>query len=375
MRVLFCVCSLAPCLILLTSSPVGSAGGANTAPAQDAYTPTLIDPYLVIDEWTPNGSTSESDYLYKPGSVTLDEQGNIYVLDSQNYRVVVFSPTGEHLYNFGQRGQGPGEFRFSRDSRDDIALVGETIIIVEKTWGRVQIFDKTGEYISSFSGPLGVTSLSANGSSIYVSVFPRTAGEPTILEYDYDGLQRRSLGSAPFSGSLRGNNASLVAVDDLGLVRQVFRSFRLVRTFENTGEVVDQWYDFTWWENRQLADWYLLSRNSQEDFESLRVGGSEADRQWQNFGEIPADLRMRIIFQDIEYAEDAEVWVALMYGGVVQAFSDDGTPLEAYLLTTPGQEDRTSAADLGVTPDGKVACLADSYDSVVRCYPVTDGWR
>ena len=363
-------------LLLLILATLSSGLFAVDAPTgQDPYSPIPLDPYLVIDEWTPNGSTGESDYVYKPGAVALDEQGNIYVLDSGNHRLVVFSSEGEHLYSIGQRGQGPGEFQFSRNGGDQIALVGDTIITMEKTWARVQIFSRTGEYISSFSVPLGAMSLAANKSSIYIGVFPREAGEPTILEFDSDGNQKRTLGSAPFSGSLRGYNTSMVAVDDLGLVRQAFRSFRLLRTYDQADEIVDRWYDLSWWENRELAEWYLASRNSQEDFESLSVGGAEADRHWPNFGEIPDDLRLRLIFRDLEYLEGAKVWVTLMFGGVLQAFSGDGAPLEAYLLTSPDQEARTYAEDFGTTPDGKTACLADQQDSVVRCYLVEDGWR
>jgi hypothetical protein len=55
-----------------------------------------------------------------PGSFTnanafttgTDQAGNIYVLDGQQSRVEVFSPTGNHIRFLGRPGGGPGEFQF-----------------------------------------------------------------------------------------------------------------------------------------------------------------------------------------------------------------------------------------------------------------------
>ncbi|MCL4864351.1 MAG: hypothetical protein KJZ47_00570 [Gemmatimonadales bacterium] len=55
-----------------------------------------------------------------PGSFTAastfntgtDAAGNLYVFDTQQYRVEVFGPTGEHLRFLGRQGGGPGELEF-----------------------------------------------------------------------------------------------------------------------------------------------------------------------------------------------------------------------------------------------------------------------
>ena len=41
-----------------------------------------------------------------------DAAGNLYVLDRQSHRVVVFAPDGSHLRSMGAEGEGPGELRF-----------------------------------------------------------------------------------------------------------------------------------------------------------------------------------------------------------------------------------------------------------------------
>jgi len=66
-------------------------------------------------------ATDENYQLFKAFDATLDADGNIYVLDSGNYRVQKFDAEGVHVAAFGKQGRGPGEFRnpFSIDIGPD----------------------------------------------------------------------------------------------------------------------------------------------------------------------------------------------------------------------------------------------------------------
>src|SRR5688572_2631909 len=44
-------------------------------------------------------------------TVAFDRSDNLYVLDGQNYRVVVFDARGRYVRHFGKRGGGPGELQ------------------------------------------------------------------------------------------------------------------------------------------------------------------------------------------------------------------------------------------------------------------------
>ncbi len=44
--------------------------------------------------------------------IQVDDQGQIYVLDSKECLVKVFDPKGKLIRSFGKRGQGPGEFQY-----------------------------------------------------------------------------------------------------------------------------------------------------------------------------------------------------------------------------------------------------------------------
>lgn len=87
-------------------------------------------------------------------SVTVNESGDkVYVVDiggvsSDLHRVRVFNGlTGEHLFDIGKRGTGPGEFNLPRD----VALGKDgRIYVVDGGNFRVQIFDKDAKFIKSF---------------------------------------------------------------------------------------------------------------------------------------------------------------------------------------------------------------------------------
>ena len=87
-------------------------------------------------------------------SVTVDPKGDrMYVVDvggvrSNDHRIRVFNPVdGAHLFDFGSRGAGPGEFNFPYD-----VAVGKEgrLYVVDSGNFRIQIFDRDGKYLDSF---------------------------------------------------------------------------------------------------------------------------------------------------------------------------------------------------------------------------------
>jgi len=57
-------------------------------------------------------SEDENVLFYMPSDITVDEKGNVYILDSGNHRIQKFDPKGHFLASFGRQGQGPGEFQY-----------------------------------------------------------------------------------------------------------------------------------------------------------------------------------------------------------------------------------------------------------------------
>lgn len=111
-------------------------------------------------------------------SVTVDKKGErVYAIDiggstsaPEFHRVRVFDArTGKHLFDFGKRGSGPGEFNLPRD-----AAFGKDnkLYIVDGGNFRIQIFDADGNYLKSF-GKVGKS--------------PGNLGRPKEIDTDASG--------------------------------------------------------------------------------------------------------------------------------------------------------------------------------------------
>jgi len=54
----------------------------------------------------------EESLIYYARYMTMDSEGNYYVVDGSAYRIVVFDQAGEYVRSFGRRGSGPGEYQW-----------------------------------------------------------------------------------------------------------------------------------------------------------------------------------------------------------------------------------------------------------------------
>ena len=97
---------------------------------------------------TIGGIGSEEGKFYKPTHVTVDQEGNIYVNDSFNYRVQKFSPNGAYIKHFGYQGDTLGGFARPKG----IAVDNEGhLYAADAAFENVQIFDdKTAEFVAFF---------------------------------------------------------------------------------------------------------------------------------------------------------------------------------------------------------------------------------
>ncbi len=92
------------------------------------------------------GLEAESDEVafYMPLDMALDAEGNLYVLDTGNHRIQKFSPEADFLGTIGRKGQGPGEFNFPGSL--DIDDQGN-LIVASNFIKRIQVLDRAGQEI------------------------------------------------------------------------------------------------------------------------------------------------------------------------------------------------------------------------------------
>ncbi len=96
----------------------------------------------VIGQW--GGQGSDLDQLNSPRGITVDGEGNIYITDSFNHRVQKRDPQGNVIDYWGQRGSGNGDF----DYPTGIAVAEDGTIYVNGFGNdRVQKFDSNGDFL------------------------------------------------------------------------------------------------------------------------------------------------------------------------------------------------------------------------------------
>ena len=88
----------------------------------------------------------------------MNDQGDIYVLDSGKYRIQKYDKNGHYLQTIGRQGQGPGEFErpvgLYLDKKGNIYVLG---------FPKIHLFDHKGEFIKSLVPPGFVTAFVPDG--------------------------------------------------------------------------------------------------------------------------------------------------------------------------------------------------------------------
>jgi hypothetical protein len=124
-------------VVLLTAS----CGTSTSAPS------SLPNPFLVVNHWS-----AASLGLQYPDDLAIGPDGNIYVTDIGG--VTVISPQGTVLRRWGSQGTGPGQFQFDGpvgDPHSRIAVGPRGLVYVSDSGNdRVQVFTADGRFVKQF---------------------------------------------------------------------------------------------------------------------------------------------------------------------------------------------------------------------------------
>jgi DNA-binding beta-propeller fold protein YncE len=91
----------------------------------------------------------DQTHFRAPDDVVFASNGDLYVADSGNGRIVHLDREGKFLGQFGKKGKGPGEFATAHGLAID---KNNRVYVADRGNRRVQVFGPTGEFVTEWKG-------------------------------------------------------------------------------------------------------------------------------------------------------------------------------------------------------------------------------
>lgn len=195
--------------------------------------------YAYVTQWGTFGAGNGQ--LNEPQNLVVGRNGHVFVADTRNHRIEVFSRDGIYLNQWGGAGAGNGQFQYPHGVAIDAA---GNVYVADTNNQRIQKFTSDGEYVMQW-GSLGT----GNGQFEYPwgvavggtgNVYVGDANNFRIQEFTSDGRYVRQWGSAG-SGNSQFEYPNGVAVDGAANVYVADNSNSRVQKFTGEGAYLTQW--------------------------------------------------------------------------------------------------------------------------------------
>jgi hypothetical protein len=93
------------------------------------------------------------DIIGEAQNIRASKDGRVYIADSKNCKIFIFSKDGKYISAFGPRGEGPGEIK-AYGSGDQLFVVNNNIIFADQD--RIHYFSLDGKYEKTVVIPPGL---------------------------------------------------------------------------------------------------------------------------------------------------------------------------------------------------------------------------
>ena len=102
----------------------------------------------------------------QPSDISIGPNGDVYIVDGVNNRIIVVNGNGMRKFDFGQKGNGKGEFKYPLGI--DISDKGK-VFIADTGNHRIQVFNLKGDFLYMFSVKTGPQEKPADPVDVLVS--------------------------------------------------------------------------------------------------------------------------------------------------------------------------------------------------------------
>lgn len=154
----------------------------------------------LLKQWGTYG-TGDSNFA-NVEQVTIDNDDNIWIVDGINDRVKKYNRNGDLLFILGKTGKDKGEFTTPMG----VCYFNNKIFVTDIDNRNVQVFDKTGKYLKTWSVFRPYHGIKTDGKSLFVAVMDR------VVKSDEDGDVQEEIGLNTFSYA---TDVALRTVDEL----------------------------------------------------------------------------------------------------------------------------------------------------------------
>lgn len=159
----YCFLVLSFILISCSSSPDRDEIPISTTAVESAV--QLISPETNQNIATPSGLLSDGDRLL--------------VYDTRAVTMFVFDDEGNLQFNFGDEGEGPGEFRFV----PEFWVFNDIYLLYDRNGAKIIQFSRDGEYITDYAIEAGSMSLSIAAKSPRQFYLPTLGQHEALIEF------------------------------------------------------------------------------------------------------------------------------------------------------------------------------------------------